>query len=55
LIAIASITEIAGIREEAVFRIKIPTRGKWLILKCSALSIKIFFTSQAFLQVLLAT
>jgi hypothetical protein len=45
--------EIAGIREEAAFRTKIPTKGKWPILKCIALSIKIFFASQTFLQVLL--
>jgi hypothetical protein len=47
--------EIAGIREEAAFRTKIPTKGKWPILKCIALSIKIFFASQTFLQVLLLT
>jgi hypothetical protein len=46
-------TEIAGIREEAAFRIKILTKGKWPILKCIALSTKIFFASQTFLQVLL--
>jgi hypothetical protein len=57
LIAIPSIreTEIAGIREEAAFRTKIPTKGKWPILKCIALSTKIFFTSQTLLQVLLLT
>jgi hypothetical protein len=46
-------TEIAGIREEAAFRTKIPTKGKWPILKCIVLSTKIFFASQTFLQVLL--
>jgi hypothetical protein len=34
--------KIAGIREEAAFRTKIPTKGKWLILKCVALSTKIY-------------
>jgi hypothetical protein len=45
LIAVPSIgeTEIAGIREEAVFRTKISTKGKWSILKCIAFSTKIFF------------
>jgi hypothetical protein len=47
--------KIAGIREEAAFRTKIPTKGKWLVLKCIALSTKIFFASQTFLQVLLLT
>jgi hypothetical protein len=44
LIVVPSIrkTEVAGIREEAAFRTKIPTRGKWPILKCIALSTKIF-------------
>jgi hypothetical protein len=46
-------TEIAGIREKATFRAKIPTKGKWPILECIALSTKIFFPSQTFLQVLL--
>jgi hypothetical protein len=57
LIAVPSVreTEIAGIREEAAFRTKIPTKGKWPILKCIALSTKIFFASQMFLQVLLLT
>jgi hypothetical protein len=57
LIAVPSVreTEIAGIREEAVFRTKILTKGKWPILKCIALSTKIFFASQTFLQVLLLT
>jgi hypothetical protein len=55
LIVVPSIreTEIAGIREEAAFRTKIPTKGKWPILKCIALSTKIFFASQMFLKVLL--
>jgi hypothetical protein len=55
LIAIPSVreTEIAGIREKAAFRTKIPIKGKWPILKCIALSTKIFFASQTFLQVLL--
>jgi hypothetical protein len=35
--------EIAGIREEAAFRTKIPIKGKWPILKCIALSIKNIF------------
>jgi hypothetical protein len=48
-------TEIAGILEEAAFRIKIPTKGKWPIQKCIALSTKIFFASQTFFQVLLLT
>jgi hypothetical protein len=47
--------EIAGIREEAAFRIKIPTKGKCPILKCIALSAKLFFALQTFLQVLLLT
>jgi hypothetical protein len=57
LIAVPSVreTEIAGIREEAAFRTKILTKGKWPILKCIALSTKIFFASQMFLQVLLLT
>jgi hypothetical protein len=57
LIAIPNVreTEIAGIREEATFRTKIPTKGKWPILKCIALSIRIFFASQTFLRVLLLT
>jgi hypothetical protein len=57
LIVVPSVreTEIAGIREEADFRKKIPTKGKWPILKCIALSTKIFFASQMFLQVLLLT
>jgi hypothetical protein len=57
LIAIPSVrdTEIAGIREEAAFRTKIPTKGKWPILKCIALSAKIFFALQTFLQVVLLT
>jgi hypothetical protein len=57
LIAVPSVrdTGIAGIWEEAAFRIKIPTKGKWPILKCIALSAKIFFASQTFLQVLLLT
>jgi hypothetical protein len=44
LIAVPSIreTEVAGIREEAAFRTKIPTRGKWPVLKYIALSTKIF-------------
>jgi hypothetical protein len=47
LTAVTSIrdTKIAGIREEAAFRKKIPTKGKWPILKCIALSTKIFFAS----------
>jgi hypothetical protein len=48
-------TKIAGIWEEAAFRTEIPTKGKWPILKCIALSTKIFFASQTFLQVLLLT
>jgi hypothetical protein len=57
LIAVSSVreTEIAGIRKEAAFRTKILTKGKWLILKCIALSTKIFSASQTFLQVLLLT
>jgi hypothetical protein len=57
LIAVTSIkdTEIAGIRKEASFRTKIPTKGKWPILKYVALSTKIFFAPQTFLQVLLLT
>jgi hypothetical protein len=57
LIAIPSAreTEIAGIREKAAFRTKIPTKGKWPILKCISLSTKIFFASKTFLQVLLLT
>jgi hypothetical protein len=57
LIAVPSVREkeIAGIQEEAAFRTKIPTKGKWPILKCIALSTKIFFALQAFLQVLLLT
>jgi hypothetical protein len=57
LIAVTSIrdTEIADIREEAAFRTKIPTKGKWPILKYVALGTKIFFASQTFLQVLLLT
>jgi hypothetical protein len=57
LIAVPSITEteIAGIWQEASFRTKIPTKGKWPILKCIALSAKIFFALQTFLQVLLLT
>jgi hypothetical protein len=57
LIAVTSVrdTEIAGIREEAAFRTKILTKGKWPILKYVALSTKIFFASQMFLQVLLLT
>jgi hypothetical protein len=57
LIAVPSVrdTEIAGIREEAASRTKIPTKGKWPIIKCIALSTKIFFASQMFLQVLLLT
>jgi hypothetical protein len=47
--------EIAGIREEAAFRTKIPTKGKWPILKCIVFSTKIFFASQTFLQVLRLT
>jgi hypothetical protein len=47
--------EIASIREEAAFKTKIPTKRKWPILKCIALSTKIFFASQTFLQVLLLT
>jgi hypothetical protein len=45
LIAVTSIkeTEIASIREEAAFRTKIPTKGKWPILKCIALSTKNIF------------
>jgi hypothetical protein len=46
-------TEIVGIWEEAAFRTKIPAKGKWPILMCIALSTKIFFASQTFLQVLL--
>jgi hypothetical protein len=55
LIDVPSIREmkIAGIREEAAFGMKIPTKGKWPILKCIAHSTKIFFASQTFLQVLL--
>jgi hypothetical protein len=55
LIAVPSVidTEIAGIREEAAFRTKISTKGKWPILKCIALSTIIFFASQMLLQVLL--
>jgi hypothetical protein len=48
-------SEIANIWEEAAFRTKIPTMGKWPILKCIALSTKIFFASCTFLQVLLLT
>jgi hypothetical protein len=57
LIVVPSVreTEIAGIREEAAFRTKILRKGKWQILKCIALSTKIFFASQTFLQVLLLT
>jgi hypothetical protein len=57
LIVVPSIREmeIACIREEAAFRTKNPTKGKWPILKCIALSTKIFFASQTFLQVLLLT
>jgi hypothetical protein len=57
LIVVPSVREtgIAGIREEAAFRTKIPTKGKWPILNCIALSTKIFFASQTFLQVLLLT
>jgi hypothetical protein len=57
LIAVTSIrdTEIAGIRKEAAFRTKIPTKGKWPILKYVALSTKIFFASQMFLHFLLLT
>jgi hypothetical protein len=57
LIVVPSVreTEIASIREEAAFRTKILTKGKWPILKCIALSTKIFFASQTFLQVLLLT
>jgi hypothetical protein len=57
LIAVPSVREmeIAGIWEEAAFRTKIPTKGKWTILKCIALSTNIFFASQTFLQVLLLT
>jgi hypothetical protein len=47
--------EIAGIREEAAFRTKIPRKGEWPILKCIALSTKISFASRTFLQVLLLT
>jgi hypothetical protein len=36
-------TEIAGIREEAVFRTKVPMKGIWPILKCIALSTKYFY------------
>jgi hypothetical protein len=46
---------IADIREKAAFRTKKSTKEKWPILKCIALSTKIFFASQTFLQVLLAT
>jgi hypothetical protein len=44
LIVVTSVrdTEIAGIRKEAAFRTKIPTKGKWPILKCVSLSTKIF-------------
>jgi hypothetical protein len=58
LITVPSVreTEIAGIQEEAAFRTKIPTKGKWPILKFIALSTKkIFFASQTFLRVLLLT
>jgi hypothetical protein len=57
LIAVPSVrdTKIAGIREESAFRTKIPTKGKWSILKCIALSAKIFFALQTFLQFLLLT
>jgi hypothetical protein len=57
LIVVPSIrgTEIAGMREEAAFRTKILTKGKWPILKCIALSAKIFFALQTFFQVLLLT
>jgi hypothetical protein len=34
---------------------KIPTKGKWPILKCIALSTKIYFASQTLLQVFLLT
>jgi hypothetical protein len=34
--------EIAGIREEIAFRTKKSTREEWPILKCIALSMKIF-------------
>jgi hypothetical protein len=45
LIVVPSIREmeIAGIQEEAAFRTKILTKGKWSILKYIALSTKIFF------------
>jgi hypothetical protein len=44
MIAVTSIrnTEIAGIREGPPSEQKILTKGKWLILKCIALSTKIF-------------
>jgi hypothetical protein len=44
LIVVPSIrkTEVAGIREEVAFIRKIPTGGKCPILKCIALSTKIF-------------
>jgi hypothetical protein len=44
LIAITSVrnTEIAGIWERSRFRTKILKKGKWPILKCIALSTKIF-------------
>jgi hypothetical protein len=55
LIVVPSVreTEIAGIREEAAFRTKNQTKGKWPILKCIALTTKIVFASRAFLQVVL--
>jgi hypothetical protein len=50
LIAITSIritiirnTEIAGIRERSHLQYKDPDKGKWPILKCIALSTKMFY------------
>jgi hypothetical protein len=43
--------KVVGIREKAAFRTKIPTKGRWPILKFIALSKK-YFASQMFLQVL---
>jgi hypothetical protein len=34
--------KVVSVREEASFRTKILTKGKWPILKCIALSTKIF-------------
>jgi hypothetical protein len=55
LIAVPSVrkAEIADVQEKAALRTKNRTKGKWPILKCIALSTKIFFASQTFFQVLL--